>query len=61
MEIGLGNIEIKIVAPPESMKLSRLQMELPVIQNTLDSRGIQYTVTGRQSVRLTDMTYSTYI
>jgi len=49
MEIGLGNIEIKSVATPESRKLSRLQMEWPVIQNILDSRGIQYRVTDRQS------------
>jgi len=36
-------------------------MEWPVIQNTLDSHGIKYRVTDRQSVGFTDTTYSTYI
>jgi hypothetical protein len=61
MEIRLGNIEIKSVATPELSELSRLQVEWPVIQNILDSCGIKYRVTDRQSVRVTDMTYSTYI
>jgi len=51
MEIGLGNIEIKTVTTPESRKLSRLQVEWPLIQNILDSRGIQYRVTDRQNYR----------
>lgn len=49
MEIGLGNFEIKTVATPESSKLARLQMEWPVVQIIIDSRGIQYRVTDRQS------------
>jgi len=41
MENRLGNVEIKIVATPESRRLSRLQMEWLGIRNILDSRGIQ--------------------
>jgi hypothetical protein len=63
MEIKLGKIEIKTVTTPESKKLCRLQMEWPVVQNILDSRGIKYRLTDSQIYRhdLLNICLSTHV